>query len=59
MKDKILNHINPYKDKPLKDIVEQLEKCNFMTPEGMLMTNNIAFIELKRRAENEEKGAGK
>lgn len=38
----------------LKQIVEQLESCNFECEAGPL-ENNVAFIELKRMAEFESK----
>lgn len=34
----------------LKQIVEQLEKCNFKC-EGGSLENNVAFIELKKAAQ--------
>lgn len=37
----------------LKEIVEQLEKCEFECEAGSL-ENNTAFIELKKLAESEE-----
>jgi hypothetical protein len=44
---------NDYVIASLKEIVEQLEFCKFEC-EGGSLENNIAFLELKRRAELEE-----
>lgn len=38
----------------LKEIVEQLESCNYECEAGPL-ENNVAFIELKKRVEFESK----
>lgn len=40
----------------LKQIVEQLEKCNYQTEDGLHeLKMNTAFIALKKMAENEPK----
>jgi hypothetical protein len=36
----------------LKEIIEQLESCNYTCEAGPI-ENNVAFIELKELAENE------
>ena len=41
--------------KNLKQIVEQLEKCNYQTEDGLHeLKMNAAFIELKKMAEKEQ-----
>ena len=44
-----------YDGASLKEIVEQLEWCDYECEAGSLV-NNIAFIELKRQAELQEGG---
>jgi hypothetical protein len=38
----------------LTEIVEQLELCKFRDEIGHPLENNVAFIELKKKAEEEE-----
>lgn len=44
-----LGYLNHHLSESLSKIVEQLEKCNYQAPEGLLI-NNIAFMALKKLA---------
>ena len=44
-----------WKDASLAEIVEQLEFCKYQTADGFhILENNVAFVELKRRASEED-----
>ena len=44
----------PYQRASLLKIVEQLEFCDYADGIGHQLKNNVAFIELKRRAKEDE-----